>query len=70
MIDEDFPYLAVSPDLVGCCLCCGEFVTEIKCSYSICETIPTENNFSYLIENEGNLKLKQTQTNIPKSKAK
>lgn len=60
IIDEDFPYLAASPDLVGYCECCGDFVIEIKCPYSICETIPTADNLSYLIESEGNLKLKQT----------
>jgi len=38
LIDEDHPYLAASPDLEGSCECCGDFLIEIKCPYSVCET--------------------------------
>ena len=48
LIDEKLPYLSASPDLQGSCLCCGDFVVEIKCPYSVCETVPTEENLSYL----------------------
>ena len=41
---------------------CGDFVVEIKCPYSICETVPTEENLPYLhkveTENGSDIKLK------------
>ena len=51
-IDHNNPFLSVSPDAEGSCLCCGHFVVEIKCPYSICETVPTSDNLTYLYEVE------------------
>ena len=44
------PYIAVSPDLKVKCNCCGEGLVEIKCPYSIKETIPSVDNLDYLVE--------------------
>ena len=52
VIDDQYPFLSVSPDLEGSCQCCGEFSVEVKCPFSICETIPTAENLSYLQEVE------------------
>jgi len=49
-IDHKYPFFSVSPDAEGCCTCCGKFLIEIKCPYSICETVPTSENLSYLNE--------------------
>ena len=58
VIDEDLPFLSVSPDLEGTCKCCGDFVVEIKCPYSICETKPSSQNLDYLHEVNTITKLK------------
>ena len=64
IIDKELPYLSAIPDMEGSCKCCGDFVVEIKCPYSICETIPTAKNLSYLDEvntrNVSSLKLKHS----------
>ena len=50
IINKELPYLSASPDMEGACKCCGDFVVEIKCPYSICETTPTAKNLNYLDE--------------------
>ena len=66
VISDKLPFLSASPDLEGSCECCGDFVVEIKCPYSICETVPTAENLNYLrevkTEDTTMLKLKTTHT--------
>ena len=52
------PYIAVSPDLKVKCNCCGEGLVEIKCPYSIKETIPSADHLDYLIEINDKVSLK------------
>ena len=47
-IDGKFPFLSASPDLEVYCKCCGKFVIEIKCPYSICHLKPSAETLSYL----------------------
>lgn len=49
-VDLENPFLSASPDVEGSCACCGKFVIEIKCLYSVCETVPTADNLEYLGE--------------------
>ena len=35
MLKRDLPYIGDSPDAIGTCDCCGTFVIECKCPYSI-----------------------------------
>ena len=53
------PYIAVSPDLKVKCNCCGEGLVEIKCPYSIKETIPSADNLDYLVEINDKVSLKK-----------
>lgn len=34
-VKRDLPYIGASPDAIGTCDCCGTFVVECKCPYSI-----------------------------------
>ena len=54
MVSEDHPFLGASADLEVSCSCHkGEdFLVEIKSPYTICHTIPTDENCSYLEKNE------------------
>ena len=61
-VDQIYPYLAASPDLLVTCHCCGNGVIEIKCPESVCESVPSEENLDYLIKYVDNLiKLKENQ---------
>ena len=64
IIDKELPYLSASPNMEGSSKCCGDFVVEIKCPYSICETTPTAKSVNYLDEvntpNASSLKLKHS----------
>ena len=61
IIDKELPYLSASPDMEGSCKCCGDFVVEIKCPYSICETTPTAKNLDEVnTPNASSLKLKHS----------
>ena len=42
------PFIAASPDRKVSCECCGEELVEIKCPYSIKESIPSADNLTYL----------------------
>ena len=35
LLKRDLPYIGASPDAIGTCDCCGTFVVECKCPYSI-----------------------------------
>ena len=35
ILKKDLPYIGASPDAIGMCDCCGTFVVECKCPYSI-----------------------------------
>ena len=59
-VDQIYLYLAASPDLLVTCHCCGNGVIEIKCPESVCESVPSEENLDYLIQDVDNLiKLKK-----------
>lgn len=44
----------------GSCECCGDFLIEIKCPYSVCETIPTAENLNYLTNVDSKVQLRKT----------
>ena len=55
-VNPKAPHLGASPDGLTFCSCCGSGVLEVKCPYSVRETIPT--SVSYIIEGtEGVFKL-------------
>ena len=43
-VDQIYPYLATSPDLLVTCHYCGNGIIEIKCHESVCESVPSEEN--------------------------
>ena len=53
------PFIAVSPDLQIDCVCCGKGLVEIKCPYSVRETVPSSDNLGYLEDKEGKPSLKK-----------
>ena len=53
------PFIAASPDLKVSCECCGEGLVEIKCPYSIKESIPSADNLTYLQIVDGTTILKR-----------
>ena len=53
------PFIAASPDLKVSCECCGEGLVEIKCPYSIKESIPSADNLTYLQIVDGTIILKR-----------
>ena len=59
VIMPEKPFIAVSPDLLIECLCCGQGLVEIKCPYSIRGTTPSSSNLAYLEEIEGKTTLKK-----------
>ena len=59
VIDMDIPYLAVSPDLLVKCNCCGEGLCEIKCPSSIAQQKPTAENYPHLVIQNGKTTLKR-----------
>ena len=44
-VDQIYPYIAASLELLVTCHCCKSGVVEIKFSYSVCESFPSEENF-------------------------
>ena len=59
VIMPEKPFIAVSPDLLIECLCCGQGLVEIKCPYSIRDTTPSSSNLAYLEEIKGKTTLKK-----------
>ena len=59
VVMKDKAFIAVSPDLEIECLCCGKGLVEIKCPYSIRDTVPTVDNLKYLHTVNGKVQLKQ-----------
>ena len=47
-VNPKAPHLGASPDGLIFCSCCGSGVLEVKCPYSVRETIPT--SVSYIVE--------------------
>ena len=55
-VDQTYPYIAASPDLLVSYHCRGNGVIEIKCPETVCESAPSEENLDdYLIKDMGNL---------------
>lgn len=48
VVDGDYSFLSVSPDLVVECQCCGKGLVEIKCPYTIRDDIPSAENLQQL----------------------
>ena len=48
VVMEEKPYIAVLPDLQIECICCGKGFVEVKCPYSIRDTVPSAKNLKYL----------------------
>ena len=42
------PYIGASPDLLVECSCHGKGIVEIKCPFSICETVPVPDNYVHV----------------------
>ena len=49
-VDQIYPYIAASRDLLVTCHCCENRVVKIKCPYSVCETVLSEEKLDYLIK--------------------
>ena len=49
-VDQIYPYIVASPDILVTCHCCGNGVVEIKCPESICESVPSEEKLHYVIK--------------------
>ena len=49
-VDQIYPYIAASRDLLVTCHCCENRVVKIKCPYSACETVLSEEKLDYLIK--------------------
>jgi hypothetical protein len=45
LINVCFPHLGASPDGLISCSCCGEGVLEIKCPFSVSNSLPTDSKF-------------------------
>ena len=54
-VDQTYPYIAASPDLLVTYHCLGNGVIEIKCPETVCESAPLEEDLDYLIKDVGNL---------------
>ncbi len=57
VVMKDFPYIGASPDLLIDCECHGPGLCEIKCPKSICDQLPTHQNYKHLIDKDGVVKL-------------
>ena len=58
-IQKEYPHLGASPESIITCNCCGDFVVEIKCPFSIKNVIPHCQNLPYLIEIDNKTVLKE-----------
>ena len=60
-VDQIYPYIAASLELLVTCHCCENGVVEIKFSYSVCESFPSEENVfrrNYLMDKQNLINLK------------
>ena len=58
VVDQNVPFVAASPDLCVECSCHGKGLCEIKCPHSICDSVPSDTNLSYLVKQNDKITLK------------
>ena len=46
-INPEYPHLGASPNGLTSCTCCGDGILEIKCPYSVRDSVPTSAPYSH-----------------------
>ncbi|XP_014679849.1 PREDICTED: uncharacterized protein LOC106819776 [Priapulus caudatus] len=60
VIHPSYPYMGATPDGIGACDCCGEFVIEIKCPYCERNSAKISTAIDCLETHDGTLRLKRS----------